>query len=267
MYLKKLGFLLFIFGVALSLTSVTSDVYASHSWGNYHWARTSNPFTLKLGDNLSASWDPYLTTTSNDWSISSVLNTTIVSGGTNPKNCRATTGRIEICNNRYGNNGWLGIAQIWVNGNHITKAATKVNDYYFSTPTYNTPAWKNFVLCQEVGHAFGLDHQDEDFNNAPLSTCMDYTSDPTPNQHPNQHDYSQLESIYAHLDGFTTIQSGTQKLPLGLTIKETVQDEKNNYDNPSDWGKQINNNKHLPLFELDLGNNNKLFTFVIRAQE
>jgi hypothetical protein len=27
--------------------------------GNYHWARTSNPFTLKLGDNVSSAWDSY----------------------------------------------------------------------------------------------------------------------------------------------------------------------------------------------------------------
>ena len=26
---------------------------ANHSWGGYHWARTSNPFTVKLGDNVS----------------------------------------------------------------------------------------------------------------------------------------------------------------------------------------------------------------------
>ena len=29
---------------------------ANHSWGNYHWARTANPFTVKLGDNLTGDW-------------------------------------------------------------------------------------------------------------------------------------------------------------------------------------------------------------------
>ena len=31
--------------------------FANHSWGGYHWARTANPFTLKLGNNLTtAEW-------------------------------------------------------------------------------------------------------------------------------------------------------------------------------------------------------------------
>jgi hypothetical protein len=30
---------------------------------------------------------------------------------------------------------------------------------------------------------------------------MDYTNDPSTNQHPNAHDYEELDIIYAHLDG------------------------------------------------------------------
>ena len=62
-------------------------------------------------------------------------------------------------------------------------------------------------MCQEVGHTLGLDHQDENFDNPNLGTCMDYTSDPGTNQHPNQHDYDELEAIYAHLDTTTTVGS------------------------------------------------------------
>ena len=63
---------------ALALAAWASSTSANHSWGGYHWARSSNPFTLKLGDNVSASWDSYLVTTSSDWSQSTVLDTTIV---------------------------------------------------------------------------------------------------------------------------------------------------------------------------------------------
>jgi hypothetical protein len=115
------------------------------------------------------------------------------------------SGQIEICNQKYGFNGWLGIAGISISGNHITKGYTKLNDSYYETSTYNTPAWRQFVVCQELGHDFGLDHQDENFENPNLGSCMDYTNDPSTNQHPNQHDYDQLEAIYAHLDSFTTI--------------------------------------------------------------
>lgn len=80
-----------LLGVVVFCTSAM----AGHSWGNYHWARTSNPFTLKLGDDVTSVWDPYLQEASSDWTASSVLNTTVVAGSTNPKNCKAVTGRVR----------------------------------------------------------------------------------------------------------------------------------------------------------------------------
>ncbi|OGJ61488.1 hypothetical protein A3C37_04155 [Candidatus Peribacteria bacterium RIFCSPHIGHO2_02_FULL_53_20] len=238
-------------GVLLFSTTAS----ALHSWGSYHWARTSNPFTVKLGDNLSAAWDPYLATTSADWSVSAVLDTNIVTGQ-GRKNCRATNGRVEVCNAKYGNNGWLGIAQVWVSGTHITQGTVKVNDTYFNKPVYNTTAWKNLVLCQEVGHTFGLDHQDENFSNVNLGTCMDYSNDPTPNQHPNIHDYEQLEIIYAHLDTTTTLASNTAQTGQDIDVSD-----------PPAWGKAIeHDSKGRPSkFERDLGNGRKVHTFVVWA--
>lgn len=46
------------------------------------------------------------------------------------------------------------------------------------------------MMCQEIGHDFGLDHQDE--SGADLNTCMDY-SDALDNPSPNNHDYQQLQ--------------------------------------------------------------------------
>jgi hypothetical protein len=198
--------------LVLLILAVPLTAGGSHSWGSYHWARTSNPFTLKLGDNVTSAWDAYLGEASVDWTASSVLDTTVVAGSTKPRPCKPPNGRVEVCSAKYGNNGWLGLAQIWVSGSHITKGAVKVNDTYFTTATYNTPAWRRLVMCQEVGHTFGLDHQDEDFSNPNLGTCMDYTSDPDgppSNEHPNQHDYDQLETIYTHKDSTTTVGTST----------------------------------------------------------
>lgn len=237
--------------VVFILTAFT--VSADHSWGNYHWARTSNPFTLKLGDNVSSAWDSYLQTASTDWSKSTVLDTTIVAGGTRPKNCRPTAGRAEVCNAAYGNNGWLGVAQIWVSGSHITQGVVKLNDTYFNTAQYNTPAWRNLVMCQEVGHIFGLDHQDEDFNNEPLGTCMDYSSDPNPNQHPNAHDYEQLEIIYAHLDSTSTVQSTPAQVG-GASL-----------DTPAEWGRLLRSNGRAAVYVREFAGGHKIFTFVFWA--
>ncbi len=250
----------FSFITFLLIATSAGVAYASHSWGPYHWARMSNPFTLKLGDNVTSTWDAYLAEASSDWSVSSVLDTAIV-GGQGGKNCRATSGRVEVCNRKYGNNGWLGIAQIWVNGNgHITQGLAKMNDTYFNTSTYNMPAWRRLVMCQEVAHTFGLDHQDETFGNPNLGTCMDYTSDPDgplSNEHPNAHDYEQLELMYAHLDSSTTLSAA---VPGG-----NGQDV--DWDNPKGWGKalQKDGKGRYSHFERDLGNGHKVFTFVLWA--
>ncbi len=254
--IKKLLILVFAFVIFLSSRSLAS---ADHSWGGYHWARTSNPFTLKLGDNVSAAWDSYLGTTSSDWSVSTVLDTDIVPGG-GSKNCRPTSGRVEVCNSKYGNNGWLGVAQIWASGLHITQGVTKMNDTYFNKASYNKPEWRNLVMCQEVGHTLGLDHQDETFDNANLGTCMDYTNNPIDNQHPNAHDYAQLETIYAHLDSTSTLSQTINR----SFAREIAQAD---VDSPKEWGKLVKGNNQVAVFERDFGGGDKVFTFVIWARQ
>lgn len=239
------------------VVGIAGAALASHSWGGYHWARTANPLNLKLGDNVSALWDSYLVTTAADWSLSNTLDMNIVAGSANPKNCRAVAGRVEVCNSKYGKNGWLGIASVWASGQHIVQGTVKVNDTYFGTAKYNTPAWKNLVMCQEVGHTIGLDHQDEDFSNPNLGTCMDYTSDPASNQHPNQHDYDMLETLYAHLDSANTADQ-----------TQAVANQDIDHSDRSSWGKVIrtSSDKKASLHERDFGNGKKVFTFVIWAE-
>ena len=246
--------------VTALVAAFPAAVSASHSWGSYHWARTANPFTLKVVDSVGSAWDSYLDTTIVDWTKSDVLNLAEQAGSVaKGKTCKAVSGKVNVCNNTYGNNGWLGVATIWASGNHITQGTVKVNDTYFNTATYNTPAWRNLVMCQEVGHTLGLDHQDENFNNANLGTCMDYTNDPDggaggasstdpSNEHPNTHDYDQLKTIYAHLDSTTTV---------GQVV---------NSGSAPGWGRVIRDNGRSALFVHDLGNGMAIFSFVIWAR-
>jgi hypothetical protein len=280
-----------VLAALLSSAAIPALAHATHSWGGYHWARTSNPFTLKLGDNVSSAWDSYLGTTSFNWSGSTVLDTTIVAGGvTNPRNCKPTSGRVEVCSATYGNNGWLGLAQIWISGLHITQGVTKLNDTYFNTAKYNTPGWRNLVTCQEVGHTFGLDHQDVTFNNKNLGSCMDYTNYPEGGlqgsidygpkneqpggelSKPGDTDYDELGIIYySHNDTTTTVgqtvQSGPGKGKMPPAFTDTDSDEPVQLGT-AQWGKLVRstNNGRTELYELDLGRGRKVFTHVIWAE-
>jgi hypothetical protein len=111
-------------------------------------------------------------------------------------------------------------------------------------------------MCQEVGHTLGLDHQDENFNNANLGTCMDYTNNPSSNQHPNQHDYDMLEEIYAHLDNTTTVAA----VPPAMNLID--------FEGPGQWGKVISRSAdgRAELYMLDFGGGHKVFHFVFWAQ-
>lgn len=249
--------------VSVVLLASALFVSANHSWGGYHWARTQNPFTLQLGDNTSGEWKTLLQTASNDWSQSTVLDTKIVPGNTRAKTCRPTAGRDEICSANYGNTGWLGVAQIWVTGGtHITQGTVKNNDYYFgsSNYAYNNSSEKLHVICQEMGHTLGLDHQSTDGTS--LNTCMDYYNNTsnadTLSTHPNAHDYEELSIIYSHLDTTTTLKSSIVTKPSNALESES----------PSDWGKEVSYDakNHRSTFEKDLGNGDKVISLVIWAQ-
>jgi hypothetical protein len=169
-------------------------------------------------------------------------------------------------------NRWLGLAQIWIKGSHITQGVVKNNDTYFNTTKYDTPEWRLFVTCQEVGHIFGLGHQDENFSNMNLGSCMDYTSAPGSNQHPNTHDYDQLEIIYAHSHAAEESDGGkcnprSPKCNAGFSGPPAFYEL--DVDGPGQWGRLVGASAsgRTSVHELDFGNGYKIITHVIWALE
>ena len=203
MYSRRLitaGFIV----LSMVATTYVAVVSANHSWESYHWERSNSgtAVSLTVGKNgLGSSWIGSFDHSVGHWdSGSSVLSLNAVRGKAKGS-CRPGNGRIEVCAGSYGYTQWLGVAQIWISGDHITKANARMNDSYMGEGSgfaYDDPEWRQLVMCQEIGHTFGLDHQDETFDNPNLGTCMDYTDFPTTNQHPNQHDWNELLDIYEH---------------------------------------------------------------------
>jgi hypothetical protein len=276
------------FAALLALAAFSSTADANHSWSNYHWGRTGE-FSLQLDDNVTSAWDPYLKaasgpaepypkdpsptfTSTSDWTDSGALNTFIVQS-TNTKQCSATSGRVEVCNAKYGQNGWLGLASVWASGGHIVQGTAKMNDTYFGMTRYNTPAWRHLVMCQEVGHTFGLAHQNENNGDANLGSCMDYSSDPDggagggsatdpSNEAPNQHDYEQLGLIYNHTtDTKTTVgsTSAASALPAAARAVDTA--------NPSERGQLVYKSADggVAIYVREFSGENQVITRVIRA--
>lgn len=259
---------------AASVAALAAPAIAGHAWSNYHWKKTGTQVTVPVKTAISSNWQSYVEVAVTDWNQSTVIESPgPTASGLSPKTCKVPTGEILVCNARYGFTGWLGIAQIWLSGGHIAKGLTKLNDTYFNTATYNKPEWRALVTCQEIGHDYGLGHQDENFNNSDLvsggsESCMDYTNTPLGNEHPNKHDYDQLELIYNHSEtSFTAVSPGKAGAPVGRPPSPLDASEGGN--SPSEWGRAIHRDAlgRPDLFELDLGGGNKKITHVFWTLE
>ncbi len=234
--------------VAVFALVVPTAAFANHSWGNYHWYKTGSSVSLVLGDNVSGTWDSHLRTAESDWDQSQVLTLSVGAGGARPKNCRPTSGRVEVCNARYGTNGWLGLAQIWLSGGHISQGVAKMNDSYFMYQSEQL-----HVMCQEVGHTFGLGHTSEDGSSQ--NTCMDYYQNKSDNDmtstSPNAHDYSQLDSIYSHSHATNVRTTSVAMLPPALGMID--------FAGPEQWGEEIYRSAdgRSRVYRLDFGTNHE----------
>jgi hypothetical protein len=174
----------------------------------YHWARQQSQFTLLLGDDVDGVWDGVLQRAVSDWNKGDTVTFQIVGGGTGPQECRPNTGRVEVCNWRYGTQeGWLGLTRLYfdASGEHVEAATVQMNDSFFDTNSqYNNDAARQHTMCHEIGHTPGLDHID-------TSSCMNDSQYAVFNQLvPINKDFNQLERIYSHSDSTTTV-AGTQK--------------------------------------------------------
>lgn len=216
--------------VGVALTAIAAPALAGHSWGTYHWKRTTTQITPPVYENLDSRWESYGQTAVADWNQSTVIQSSYNVGTSDPRKCRQVSGTIQLCNAAYGRNGWLGLASISLSGGHIVSGTTKVNDSYYTTGGfYDTPGWRAAVMCQEIGHDYGLGHQDENSNDDTTNSCMEYTNKPDGNMHPDQHDYDQLLSIYNHMESAATVTFGGRGAGMGAEAGDT----------PREWGRAV----------------------------
>ena len=164
--------------ILLVLLLPATVVYAGHSWNGNHW-RSDNLSPTVIDKTSSVLFDVQAGVT--EWAgLGTPIQPTLVGGN---------KGDIKVV--EAFSPFWLGLARIFVEDGHITKAEVKLNAKLLED--YGLAA-ADHVLCQELGHVLGLDHSVANTcMNDDLTTLGDFPS-------PDGHDSEELIAIYNHTD-------------------------------------------------------------------
>lgn len=261
--------------------------YFSNDWGGAHsttdfsrWRSEGKGLGLTVQNALSSDWDTYFERAILDWNSGSpdALDLSVTKADAPDPQCSPIRGIMKVCNNYYGGTGWTGLNEVYYDEKgYITYSVAKMNENYLNNAKTDE---RQYVMCHELGHGFGLPHRDETINNEDLGTCLDYTNRPEANQHPDSVDFENLASLYG------TVPPGARKLLLRTRTTTNHNNIKNNNingatkessnhfihqqapliphsNNSFQDGRILHQTKHGAMYERDADNGGKIVSYVV----
>lgn len=234
------------------------------------WKNKGEGLELEIRNSLSTDWDSYFIEAVRDWNESPALSLTTKNIDIDP-DCTSVQGIMKVCNNYYGKTGWTGLNEVYFTGSYIAASVAKMNESYLNG---KGNAEKQYVMCHELGHGFGLPHRDENANNPDLGSCLDYTYRYENNKRPDAIvDFDNLLNIYGSKEGEggkrnlrsskSTKRRTQNKVKIAETTFPTITNTAANYKE----GRLLHQSKHYEMYENDLGGGNRILTTVLLAQE
>lgn len=270
-----------VFGIAPTKDQIPfADLFFSRdSWGDFNadelpkWdTGGSGVLRLEVINALTDDWQNYFEKSIEEWNTGDpdVIDLTVTRTSPDP-GCDFVRGKFTICNGDYGDNSFDGVNELLVFGGFITATKATLNEYLLKG---TTKARKQYTMCHEIGHGFGLPHSDESFYNLNLGNCMDYTNRPWTNTAPDTATFEFLKNMYGakNLDvGQTMLSSelsvnsdNLRGIQGGVTIpawvsqraNEATENFKANFANRNeaneDW-LQLHRNGNAAAYQTDLG--------------
>jgi len=157
---------------------------------------------LDIVNALDDRWAGFFDVAIEDWESGDPDALTLTTSMANApdSSCAAIDGKMKVCNGDYGNTGWRGVNELVFDGkNRIQTSVAKMNEHYLDDGSSDNE--KQYTMCHEIGHGFGLAHTDENFMNTPLGDCLDYTKNVEPNLRPGSVNYEKLAVMYGTVGG------------------------------------------------------------------
>jgi len=174
---------------------------------------------MKLLNALTDDWEVYFNKALVDWQVGTPNHLSLTSESVTPEEkCVPVEGTMKVCNGDYGATGWEGINEILTRGNDIISSVAKMNEYYLGLDKLSGDKLQHkrqYTMCHEIGHGWGLPHLDENFLNKDLNSCMDYSQNPSANLVPNAQDYLNLDILYGDGVPATTAATTVDAEPTG----------------------------------------------------
>ena len=208
------------------------------------WPNKGKGLELTVVNALSEDWYPYFTTAIEEWDSGTPDALTLTTEvGQVDSNCSAIEGVLKVCNGNYGETDWKGINKVLMDTvtNYIVASTALMNEFYL--PSSASDDEKQYTMCHEIGHGFGLPHTDENFYNKDLGNCLDYTMNPGTNKQPATVNYELLAKVYGTVNGQSTNTGGNDNTN-GSSSQELQVDTGNNNRQRRRLGEQSDNNNN-----------------------
>ena len=160
--------------------------------------RGNKGLSLTLINALSEDWHGHFNSAIAAWNGGTprALDLRVVMNSDSPPCEKHTRGMVKVCNADYGQTDWTGLNELLFENGLIVSSVAMMNENYLRNARNEE---RQYVMCHELGHAWGLPHRDEIVGNRDLGTCMDYTITPRNNQTPDEVDFQNLADIYGEV--------------------------------------------------------------------
>lgn len=143
-----------------------SNLGQQYAW---NFATGTGGIALTVINALTPEWYPYFDLAVQEWDNGTPDSLTLTTQISVPDaNCSFAPGFLKMCNGDYGTTDWTGLNQVVLNNDRIESSVGMMNDHFFRS---NDADKRQYTMCHEMGHGFGLPHTDVNMWNRDTGNC------------------------------------------------------------------------------------------------